>query len=166
MPSPTALSAAQVESAWAILKDCRKQAEPIARRIEKGSSPAATEAATATKGNKQNAEDNSNRKTSSAESAPEKAQNPSTSRHDRELAKIFESLKARLDQLLETRQIKMTRNDEEDIQFGRESPNHIFGPTVNQNDSWVYALEVSTCSTIRAAFTLMSRRNRTECFGK
>ncbi len=99
------LSQSQIEAAWAILKDCRKRAEPIVRRMEK-EAPAAAEPGE--KREKEDKEQPSRDGDQAGTTPPVRA----PGRYDRELEKIFESLRARLDGLLTTKQEKAEANSD------------------------------------------------------
>ncbi|MBK8270634.1 MAG: hypothetical protein IPK83_20955 [Planctomycetes bacterium] len=75
------LTEAQVESAWAVLKDCRKRADPILARLAKAES----------------------QDSKIPTSNPAKTLKPS--REQKELSQIFELLKGRLEKLLRSDQI-------------------------------------------------------------
>ncbi|MBX3395218.1 MAG: hypothetical protein KF841_07600 [Phycisphaerae bacterium] len=121
---PARLSDSQVETAWAILKDCRKRAEPIVRRrseedsagaagsagIEQGSPNAAQSGNTATLKERQSTSQETVNDAgpygpSGSDNAGPVASQP-LGRYDRELGGIFELLKTRLYGLLTTTQQK------------------------------------------------------------
>lgn len=120
--SDLALSAAQIEAAWAILKDCRKRAEPVQRKKAEWESKIAANTTAAEKPNPAKqpeapasgaaaASTSDDRGTSASQpgtgageaNAARRAQAPN--RFDRELGDIFEQLKQRLNGLLRTKQI-------------------------------------------------------------
>ena len=89
------MSEAQIEAAWAIYRDCRKQAEPIVRRMT-DELDAARAKAERTENTRQTAGADRVDDSKAAESKP--------SRHERKLAEIFDTLKKRLNGLLRTTQ--------------------------------------------------------------
>ncbi len=92
----SALSAAQIESAWAIYRDCRKQAEPIVKRMkEEAEAARATDAKRAA---------DANRAGETSSPSTDRPAEPKPNRHERRLAEIFDTLKKRLNTLLLTKQ--------------------------------------------------------------
>ena len=98
------LRPAQIESAWAILKDSRKEAEPTLRRQAKELEKAGKIANNAPEPAATPAPSTAGKASASAPSQKTEPSRPSP--HDRELERIFEKLKARLTKLLETAQLE------------------------------------------------------------
>ncbi|MBX3394607.1 MAG: hypothetical protein KF841_04480 [Phycisphaerae bacterium] len=96
----TTLTAAQIESAWAILKDCRKRAEPVLRRKAKADSARAESAASAIS-QPSTAPAGDLRHDDGTASSVDRSED----RFDRELGKVFELLKSRLNGLLQSKQV-------------------------------------------------------------
>lgn len=90
------LTPAQVDAAWAILKDCRRRASPILHKRKKNTASASLDAT----------QDKEPRVPTTTipkgKSIPANA--PALDRYEKELEKIFYSLKGRLDGLLTTKQ--------------------------------------------------------------
>lgn len=89
------LTPAQVDAAWAILKDCRKRASPILHRMKEDAGGSPPDSST-------NKDTHSPTTMPGNNDLPINLQTPN--RYERELVAIFQSLKTRLNALLTTRQ--------------------------------------------------------------
>lgn len=99
------LTESQIEAAWGILKDCRKRAAPIVQRLRQEAKEDLPEKKGTTKQVSQaegTAKSNGSDGKSTGESTTTKP-----SRNGRSLEQIFETLKARLNGLLTTKQEKI-----------------------------------------------------------
>lgn len=99
------LSLAQVESAWAILKDCRKRAAPILKRMRDERPDSSTKSSDSPAGKeRESATAKLKNQTGSTGTNTHSPTKKKLTRYEQELESIFQSLKSRLNGLLTTKQ--------------------------------------------------------------